>query len=91
MYEDDEDWDWTEYRQGMKEESQNRRKKHRDTAPEILDKHCVSWEKFNGGIHLLVFSSFDDYDFWPGTGRFKSRKTGKSGRGIFNLIKLVKA
>lgn len=39
----------------------------------------------NGGIHLVI----GDFDFWPSTGLFKNRKTGKKGRGVFNLIKVL--
>lgn len=31
-----------------------------------------------------------EFDFWPSTGLFIHRKTGKRGRGVFNLIKRVK-
>ena len=31
-----------------------------------------------------------DFDFWPTTGKFINRKTKKSGRGVFNLIKILK-
>jgi hypothetical protein len=29
------------------------------------------------------------FDFWPATGLFIERRTGKRGRGIFNLLKRV--
>lgn len=32
-----------------------------------------------------------DYNFWPTTGKFHNQKTGLIGRGVFNLIKQLKA
>lgn len=29
------------------------------------------------------------YDFWPSTGLWRDRKSGRTGRGVLNLIKRV--
>lgn len=74
------DWD---------KESQERRAEHRNNAPRILTLYEVPFQ-LHTEAHLKVWSSSDTYDFWPGTGKYTSRSTGKSGRGIFNLIRRVR-
>lgn len=36
--------------------------------------------------HYLVEG---EWNFWPTTGKFMHKKTGESGRGVFNLLKLI--
>lgn len=31
-----------------------------------------------------------DFDFWPTTGKFYNQRTGQKGRGVRNLIRIVK-
>jgi hypothetical protein len=74
---------------GLREESIERRAKHRQSAPEILAEHGVSFISRNSGAHLIVEHGGVTFDFWPGTGKFTQRGITKSGRGIFNLLKLL--
>ena len=52
-----------------------------------LKKSGVSFESKNFGEHLIINKGA--YHFWPSTGKFRS-KDGQSGRGLKNLLKLLK-
>lgn len=69
----------------MKRESQLKRASNRKSSADILTKAGIEFTSKNLGAHLIV----GDFDFWPGTGLFINRKTGKRGRGVKNLIKFV--
>lgn len=71
----------------MKEESKQRRANNRESSADILTKSGIEFESKNLGAHLIV----GQFDFWPGTGLFINRKTGKRGRGVRNLIKLLRS
>lgn len=73
----------------MKEESQERRAKYRDQSPGMLENEYIPYISKNGGVHLIVGNEDNLVDFWPGTGKWISRKGGK-GRGVHNLIKFIK-
>ena len=77
--------DMAEEFRAMKEFSRKSRKNRRDFAPNFLKKHHIQFEQFTDA-HLRV----GEWDFWPGTGKFKHMRTGESGRGIENLVKRVK-
>lgn len=67
-----------------KEERREKRWRNVEASAQYLELHKVPFESHNGGLHLVVA---EKYDFWPSTGRFINRKTKKSGRGVFNLVK----
>lgn len=73
----------------MKEESAERRNRHRSNAPTILQGAGISYESKNDGAHLVVAAEAI-FDFWPGTGLWICRKNGKRGRGIRSLIAAAK-
>ena len=70
----------------MRQDSQRRRAKNLDNSTNILKGKGINFESKNNGIHLIIDNEFD---FYPSTGLFKSRKTGKKGRGVFSLLKLL--
>lgn len=72
----------------MKEESKERRARHREQSSALLDKAGIPFESKNGGAHLIVEGSECYIDFWPGTGKWISRN-GKHGFGVRNLIGYV--
>ena len=74
------------YREKRKE-SQERRATYRENAEKILTENGIDFIQ-----HTKAHYSIQDrkYDLWPGTGLWIERATGKRGRGIFNLIKLIK-
>lgn len=72
---------------GLKGESQKRRADNRENSAKILADNGVSFESKNMGAHLIVTGESITVDFWPGTGKWIVRG-GKTGRGVFNLLKL---
>jgi hypothetical protein len=72
---------------GWKEESQARRGDNRENSAKILADNGVSFESRNMAAHLIVKGTSITVDFWPGTGKWIVRG-GKTGRGVFNLLKL---
>lgn len=71
--------------QSLKQLKQNRRLNNRDSSTAMLARKGYKFERFNDGNQLYLFEN--DCDFWPSTGLFIFRKTGKRGRGVFNLLK----
>lgn len=72
------------------QESQERRGRHREQSPKVLEAAGVSFVSKNFGIHLIVKADKGYIDFWPGTGKWIARNDQKKGRGVFNLIKYMK-
>jgi hypothetical protein len=77
---DSEDW------KAWKKDSQEKRAANRDASAEILRTKGIAFESKNGGAHLIVHG----FDFWPGTGKWVRRRDGRKGRGVNNLIALLK-
>lgn len=59
-------------------------------SPEILQENDIEFESKNDGIHLIVKHNNHVVDFWPTTGKFIFRDMPIEGRGVFNLIKIIK-
>lgn len=70
----------------QRERSVEKRARNRETSAEALTRAGIFFRSYNNGAHLKTV----DFDFWPGTGLFINQKTGARGRGVFNLIKLLK-
>lgn len=72
----------------MTEESKERRAKNRDSSAALLRQHSIAFEEKNGGAHLVISDNASlTVDFWPGTGKWKCRGSGQTGRGVFALLK----
>lgn len=71
-----------------KQESMDRRANNRENSASILEEKGIKFERKNMGAHLIVHGQVIVVDFWPGTGKWIVRGTGKTGRGVFNLLKL---
>lgn len=76
-----------DYYRGKRQESQIKKADNQKSSTEILIEKNVTFESKNSGNHLIVAGKNGLIDFWPSTGKFIIRG-GKSGRGIFNLVKL---
>lgn len=74
---------------GLKHEGKQRRADNRENSARILAENGVKFDVKNSGAHLVVMSEAITVDFWPGTGKWIVRKSGKTGRGVFNLLKLA--
>ena len=69
----------------MKEHSQEKRRTNRVQCTQALTKAGVMFEEKNNGAHLIVEGNDCFIDYWPGTGRWKTRN-GEKGFGVRNLI-----
>ena len=72
----------------MKAQGQANRSHNREQSPLYLSERGIPFESKNNGAHLIVEGKDCYIDFWPGTGKWKTRK-GKSGFGARNLAKLI--
>lgn len=61
----------------------------RESSPSALTAASIAFESKNMGAHLIVLSCGAHIDFWPGTGKWKSR-AGKCGYGVANLIAFIR-
>jgi len=69
-----------------RDDGKRRRARNRENSPRILREHGISFVTRNDGAHLIVM---DKVDFWPGTGKWIVRETGRSGRGVYGLIRWI--
>lgn len=53
--------------------SQDRRAHNRESSAELLTARGYTFESKNGGAHLIVRNGAKVVDFWPGTGRWRTR------------------
>ena len=72
----------------MKEASQSKRASNRESSTSYLGKQDIPFTSKNNGAHLIVEGPDCFIDFWPSTGRWKSRK-GKEGFGVRNLVAFI--
>lgn len=69
----------------------NDKKTHnRVQSTKILVKNDVVFESKNNGLHLIVRSNAGKIDFYPSTGKYVRRIDKKRGRGVFNLLDMLK-
>jgi hypothetical protein len=73
----------------LRDHSQIKRTQNRDSSRNLLEARNIEFEIKNNGAHLIVKGKNGLIDFWPGTGKFKTR-SGIHGRGVFNLIKICR-
>lgn len=64
----------------------DKRQENREWTTNFLIENDIPFESHNKGAHLVI----GDYDFWPGTGLFIHRPSQEKGRGIRNLMKLLR-
>lgn len=65
-----------------------KRASNREKSTKRLEEYGVQFESKNNGAHLIVRSSRCLIDFWPGTGKYRTRD-GREGRGVFNLLQTI--
>jgi hypothetical protein len=66
--------------------SKAKRAANRESSPRFLTSRGVKYEVHNQGFHLVVEGNID---FWPGTGLWRVRNSGKQGRGVQNLANWI--
>lgn len=64
--------------------------KNRESSADILKRNGISFTSHNDGAHLIVKGPPGIVDFWPGTGKWKVRKSGNVSRGVFPLMLFMK-
>lgn len=75
--------DWAEY----KKERREKKKQNLEYTTALLNKRKIEYQVLNPSYgHYRI----GEYDLWATTGKFLHRPTGETGRGIFNLLKLIK-
>lgn len=67
--------------------SQKKRARNRELSSALLKSKGITFTSHNNGAHLIVDGTID---FWPGTGKWKSRDGLYSGRGVKKLLELIK-
>ncbi len=72
----------------MSKSTQSRAAQSREYAAKYLKDRDIPLSKHNAGAHLVVEGVKGYIDFWPGTGKWKSRE-GKEGFGVRNLVKSI--
>lgn len=79
--------DWKAFSDGMSEISKERRAGNRSNSAAILRERGIAFECCNDGAHLIVQHAGKITDFWPGTGKYCVRGSGKYKRGVFNMLR----
>lgn len=69
----------------------DKRAKNRLESARRLVAQGIEYTSHNDGAHLVVEHNSLILDFWPGTGRWKNRKTGEYGFGVKLLLKKIGA
>lgn len=73
-----------------RKKSMEKRACNRTNSALVLQEHGIPFESKNDGVHLVVGNKPYLFDFWPGTGKWKCRRTGNEGRGVFTLLDQLK-
>lgn len=68
---------------------QNKKWANLESSTKILEEAGVDYTSHNMGIHLVVRFGTTIVDFWPSTGKWMPRKSGRTGRGVFNLLRYL--
>lgn len=75
----------TEMYAAMRRESQERRASNREKSLAILRERGIEYKTFTQD-HYRV----GEFDYWPSTGKFYNQRTKQKGRGVFNLLRVLK-
>ena len=74
----------------MRGRSADRKARRRTSAPAGLASRGVAFESKNEGAHLIVDGgTLGKIDFWPGTGLWVERKSGRRRRGFGALVRRI--
>lgn len=78
---------WAEVKPVMKARSMEKRAQNRSNSAHVLSGRGIEYEVKNGGAHLIVTHAKGIVDFWPGTGRWRTRTDPIiDRRGVFQLV-----
>lgn len=77
---------WREWKKMKKNAAAQRR----GDAPYFLRAAGIPFTEHNGGAHLIIESHLGYTDFWPGTGKWRTRGTfAITGFGIKALLEYI--
>ena len=79
-----------EYQADRKRERQERKANNSLGSRAMLKKNGFNYTEHNGGLHLVVEHNGNVADFYPTTGKFTIRGTGKWLRGVRMLCKCLR-
>lgn len=72
----------------MREMSKDKKASNIENSIRWLRREGVEHKILNcSNYHTLVIGRID---FWPSTGKWRDRKTGRTGRGVRHVVKLAK-
>lgn len=71
----------------LRELRKQKRESNTTHSTKLLIERGIRFQSKNGGAHLIIE---DRVDFWPSTGLYIERKSGARGRGVANLLRLLK-
>lgn len=77
---------WQEVRKAQQE----KRADNRENSAQYLENRGIPFVEKNGGAHLIVEGDEGYIDFWPGTGRWRTRN-GRKGFGVRKLVEYINA
>lgn len=76
---------WRDVKPELKKESQEKRANNLMQSLALLEQNAIPYNQLSP-THVRV----KNHDYWPSTGLFINILTKRRGRGIFNLIKILK-
>lgn len=80
-------FDWENASDDWNEAKKEKKEYNYENSVRMLKENNINFKVQPNGSHLVVES---DVDYWPSTGKFIHRGSGKSGRGIRNLLTFLK-
>ena len=81
--------DMGDYFRDMDAHSKKKRASNREQSAQYLADKGIVFTSHNQGAHLIVEGNNGHIDFWPGTGKWKTRD-GRSGFGVRKLVEFIK-
>ena len=70
----------------MNKVTKEKRRSNLKSSTKVLEESGVTFKSNNGGVHLVVTGRDVKIDFWPSTGKFRTRD-GYTGRGVYNMLR----
>ncbi|MBE1299724.1 MAG: hypothetical protein GJ680_07440 [Alteromonadaceae bacterium] len=80
------EWHYKTHFEVIKASSKQNRASNREHACVKLQHEGIRFTTANGGVHLIVQGKSEVIDYWPGTGKWRTRQTKQSGRGLNGVL-----
>lgn len=74
----------------QKEQARQKKIRNKEWSTNKLKQLEIPFSSHSNGVHLKIEYNGFLIDFWPSTGKFIDKKTGKHRRGIHNLLNLLR-